>query len=861
MFISRLLAARPSALSVCTALLLLLPACGDDDEPGTTPEYGETQTQSAVISLNGIEVLTLTDLGASHAPLETPVRLKQDNTMTIRVNNDEAVKDPQENSYPCWGTLRSPWESTTEEQHTYAYSFSSEASEDFICMGNLVVTPSADALSFKIDYETGPTGPVFSGPHQYPFLCMTEEAGLGQPLVDNGDENGGVGHPVYGEDETGQKTDEIIGYSRDCSLVTRVDYFYKSSADGRFHRLDITQDLPEDLAETTTSDGLTVAYIVRVERGTINRFMYGIAMLASKDEVDTGAWDLTSWNGKLVYQFQGGVGIGHQQACGWAANMLEEGKDLDDGGPVNDDLLSRGYAVAFSTGTVTDTHYNLVLSEETMMMVKNHFIDRYGTPEYTVGVGGSGGSIQQYHIAQSQHLSRLRNHDPYLLDAGIPQYSYSDMVTQSIYVGDCSLLEYYFDFVAPNQGDTTFGGMHVFQLFGMRIPLGWLGSVLPRTWIEGMSANDAIEHPVWSQLGDFVGSTECVNGWLGLTPLAMNPLWTTTDYGHLPPDVRAEYDAVKWTHWNDLDNIYGVDQNGYAPYTWDNVGVQYGLQALKDGNITMAQFLDINAKIGGWKQFDQMVPASLIFGDPDVSSTEGILELLMDFDPWSVRNANVQRNEFGVAPRTEGSIDAMRAAYTSGHVFVGHADIPLIDARHYLDPVLDMHHSQQSFATRQRMLDGQGHADNQVIWFADRPYDNTMLAFEVLDEWLTNIRNNPDLSVVENKPAAAVDKCFDANGDLIAEGPGVWHGILNDEPEGACTQAYPPYSTSRIVAGGDIKGDVFKCQLQTVEEAIDAGVYEGISLTAQNIARLKQIFPNGVCDYTKGDAGRPADWY
>ena len=256
-----------------------------------------------------------------------------------------------------------------------------------------------------------------------------------------------------------------------------------------------------------------------------------------------------------------------------------------------------------------------------------------------------------------------------------------------------------------------------------------------------------------------------------------------------------------------------------------------------------------------------MVPESILFGgDLDLESFTGILELLTDFDPWSIRNANLQRNQYGVAPRTEADIDAIHAAYTSGHVFIGKIDIPLIDARHYLDPVLNMHHAQQSFATRQRMIDGQGHADNQLIWFAEYPYDNTMQALEVLDDWLTNIKNNPDLSVVENKPAEAVDKCIDVNGDVIAEGPDVWDGILNDEPEGACTEAFPLYSTSRIVAGGNIKGDVFKCHLQTVDEAIDAGVYEGISLTEQNIARLKEIFPDGVCDYTQGDAGRPAGW-
>jgi hypothetical protein len=830
-------------------LMILLPACGEDQEGQTGIEYGEAETQTAVIQVNGNEVMTLTDARVSDDPMVVTVKLRAANTITVRVNNASAEMGPQQNSYPCWGTLQFPWKSTTLEEHTHERAFSAEAGQDFLCMGTLIVTPSSNSLSVRIDYDTGPTGPVFSGPHQYPFLCRTEDSGLGQPLVDNGDENGGVGIPVYVEDELGEKTDEVAGYSKDCSMITRVDYFYKSTADDEFHHLDIAQPVPAEVAETTTSDGLTVDYIVRVERGTINRFIYEIAMLASPEELDASSWDLSAWNRKLVYQFDGGVAIGHQQGKARLSKVLY------------DDVLAAGYAVAWSTGTVTGTHYNLVLSEETMMMVKDHFIERYGVPEYTVGVGGSGGGIQQYAIGQSQHLPALRHHGPYLLDAGIPQYSYSDMITQPIYVGDCMLLEHYFDVVAPNQGDTTFGGMHVLRLGNLSIPLGWLGSVLPRTWIEGLSASDTVGHPLWSQLGDYTGSTECVNGWLGLTPLVMNPLYTNVGYGHLPPDTAAEFDATKWTHWNDLENIYGVDENGYAPSTWDNVGVQYGLQALKDGNITMGQFLDINARIGGWKKADEMVPESILFGgDLDFGLPIDILRLMFDFDLWSIRNANLETNQYGVAPRTEADIEAIHAAYTSGHVFVGQIDIPLIDARHYLDPLLDMHHAQQSFATRQRMIDGQGHADNQLIWFAERPYDNTMIAFKLLDEWLTNIKNNPDLSVPQNKPATAVDKCFDGDGDIIAEGPDVWDGILNDEPEGACTLAFPPYSTSRIIAGGNIKGDVFKCHLQTVDQAITAGVYEGISLSDDDITRLKQIFPDGVCDYTKGDVGRPADW-
>lgn len=702
-------------------------------------------------------------------------------------------------------------------------------------------------LSVEIEYEVGPMGPIFTGPKQYPFLCRTEEAGLGEPLIDNYD---GIGIPV-GD-----------GYCKDCSIPTRVDYFYKAM-DGKFKRLDDFTARPVDLVQTTTADGLTVDYIVRVERGTINRFIYGIAMLAPLDvdfvncaPVKQGkawgrqkkantcmtGWDTSAWNGKLIYQFQGGVGIGHQQGSGWATNMINEEKDLADGGPIYDEALAAGYAVAFSTGTTTDTHYNLNLSAETVMMVKEQFMERYGMPIHTVGVGGSGGSIQQYHIGQNY---------PGLLDGGVPQYSYSDMVTQSIYVGDCSLLEFYFDVVAPAQGDEYFGGTAINLTDPTLPPIRYLGSILNRTLIEGLSSSDTIGHPIYKNFG-IPGSTECVNGWLGLLPLCINPLWTSTEgLDELPPDVLQPYLETKWTHWNDLENIYGKDPaTGISPNTWDNVGVQYGLQALKDGNITLEQFLNINTLIGGWKDPKDMVQEGFPFyGDllPDYSN----------FDPWSIRNATFN---FGLAPRTEGDIGAMNAAYRSGHVFIGKLDIPVIDARHYLDPVLNMHHAQQSFATRKRLLDGQGHADNQLIWFAAPYYDMTMDAFELLDEWIYNIQNKVyGEDAVANKPDAAVDLCVDAAGNVIGEGPGAWAGILDDAAPGPCTEAFPLYSTSRIIAGGDIKGDVFKCHLIPVEEAIARGFYDPVVIDPATQVFLGQIFPNGVCDYTQGDMGRPVD--
>ena len=153
--------------------VILFSACGDDEETKPEDGFGETETQSAVILLNGIQVLTLTDVGVSDAPVEAPIRLRADNTISIRVNNDNARMGPQQNSYPCWGTLRCPWKSTSLEEHTYDYTFSSEAGQDYICMGTLIVTSNQGALSFKVDYDSGPTGPWYSPvPQQYPFLCL-----------------------------------------------------------------------------------------------------------------------------------------------------------------------------------------------------------------------------------------------------------------------------------------------------------------------------------------------------------------------------------------------------------------------------------------------------------------------------------------------------------------------------------------------------------------------------------------------------------------------------------------------------------------------------------------------------------------
>ena len=108
------------------------------------------------------------------------------------------------------------------------------------------------------------------------------------------------------------------------------------------------------------------------------------------------------------------------------------------------------------------------------------------------------------------------------------------------------------------------------------------------------------------------GSTECIPAWRGLTPLAMNPL-----YGQAPNsqfyETQSDIAAIRWTHYDDLRNVYGVDATGAARPTWDNVGVQYGLNSLKAGKITPAEFVHLTWNIGGWKHPSQMVQEGFPF--------------------------------------------------------------------------------------------------------------------------------------------------------------------------------------------------------------------------------------------------------
>ncbi|MFT4925286.1 MAG: hypothetical protein ACI8WB_001378 [Phenylobacterium sp.] len=673
----------------------------------------------------------------------------------------------------------------------------------------------AETFSFPIPIGgVGPVDSLYSGPAQYPFYCMTRMSRLGQPEIDNQDN---IGVPVFDALENGEFSDKIIGYSQDCLAKTRIDFFY-IDAQGKHHPYNDT--VAKDKIQMLTIDDKSVPYIIRLERGTINRFIYSITMLVGAEQHNLQSTKY--WNNRVVFQFGGGSGIGFRQGRMNMKKVLKR----------RTEQIKAGYAILASTANKTSYTYNMLLAEDTAVRVKKQFVARYGQPAYTVGIGGSGGAIQQYLFAQ--------NH-PDLLDAIIPQYSYPDMLSQTIYALDCDLVEHYFA-IRDADNEHWSDWQYRESVLGLNHLSDSDPNMVEQRLPEMAMLNQAIAG-VMPQSPQ--GNSECINGWFGLASLINNPRMSYLK-SYYDKDILKQVD---WSYWQDMVTIYGQNKQGFARATWDNEGVQYGLRAFANNKLSEAEFIRLNQNVGSWKSQEKMQEEDFFFA----FGRKFPIWLTM----WSRHNITPIENstEQMGAKRRAASVQAIEQAYRYGQVFIGKTDIPVIDMRHYLEDKLDMHHASASFSSRIR-LQQKGNAQNQVIWMSHEDHDLTAQAFTTIDHWLANIRQQPQHSVAQNKPAAAADLCVDAKGDVIAQGDSVWDGKYNGKATGLCSKVYPIYATSRIQAGDSWAGSTFKCQRQSVAQAIKKGLYGQRDMGLLQ-PQLEQIFSDGVCDYEAGDVGRP----
>ena len=268
--------------------------------------------------------------------------------------------------------------------------------------------------------------------------------------------------------------------------------------------------------------------------------------------------------------------------------------------------------------------------------------------------------------------------------------------------------------------------------------------------------------------------------------------------------------GARATVYDHTVNVYGkTAQEGFALRPIDNVGIQYGLSALNEGQLGIEKFLDLNERVGG-----------------------------------------VDRDMKRTATRTVGDIDALRRAYQSGRIVSGGgglASTAIIDLRDYNDQVVngDIHTKIHSFSMRERLRRANGDIDNHVMWTRGA---SSAEAFDAMDRWLRAVKaDGSDRSLAQkvraDRPADLKDAC--------------WNNGLKYEEEqtafgnGACNVFYPAGTTPRMAAGGPLTDDIAKCQLKPLNPSDYGVIFSGTQW-----ARLNAIFPEGVCDWSKPGVGQ-----
>lgn len=600
-------------------------------------------------------------------------------------------------------------------------------------------------------------GPVFSGEQLPIVVCTTDRYGLG-------------------ESEPPQ-----------CEAEPTVRFAWVD-AEGDLQFVDDPAEVPPDAA-TVELDGQERPAVLRWETGVINRGVYSVATLAngSAPEAGTGEdWDRDHWNGRLVYRFGGGCGTTYGQGFNFFG-----APDLD--------LLAKGYAFATNTFNTFQVQCQDIVSAESAMMTKEHFVEQYGVPEVTIGEGGSGGAIQQLLVAQNY---------PGILDAIAPSLPFPDGMSIAPGVLDCALLGNYYATEAgaaltPEQRRAVNGHLS-----------GLTCSVWQETFVPVADPGAC-------------GFGETASSFVTALPGLAEGLPTVPE--EQAYDAESNPDGLRCTMQDSYPQIFEEDpETGFAERPVDNVGVQYGLDALNAGTLSVEEFLDLNEGIGG---------------------------LDIDGQP--------------IAERMVAAEDSLERVYETGRIVAPGPllDIPIVLTNVYTDDEGDIHDRFRMFSIDARLAGEDGaQAPGLVMWTRPKAPEGSLTdqlagalgagasVTEVLDEWATALAaDDSDADTAEKlaatRPQAAVNACFDLDGQVVDSGEDVY-----DRP-GPCRDDYPVGDDPRTAAGAPLANDVLKCSLQSVEDAVAAGVYE-VTLTEEQLARLEAIHPDGVCDWTAPGVGQ-----
>ena len=590
-------------------------------------------------------------------------------------------------------------------------------------------------------------GPISSGPHITPFICQT-----GSFKLPDG--------TFYGS-----PTDV------DCSGPSKITYIYRPVGGTSLVPLRSTTTLPGDVATTTTTTGAVVKFVVRVETTTIDRGIYQSAILhdPTTDPTPSPFTPPEGWNRRLIAVEGFGCPGGWYVQGSSIGSLALGGMDFS---LLSLDRLGEGYALFSNTLMHPSNNCNAVLEGEAAMMSKEHFIDTYGVPRFTVSAGCSGGSYGSIQLADAL---------PGLFDGVLIACTFPDPLSIALSGSDGRLLTHYFNVVRP--GEFTDAQQVAVS--------GYKGKV---AFIDAARQSGRTD-PVPNRVDSIPGYVSA----------PFNPAVPVS----LRYDPVSNPNGARGTVYDAAHNVYGVDPvTGFALRPFDNVGVQYGLEALQAGVITPEQFLDLNAAIGGYDQ-----------------------------------DANY------VAGRTTGDVDAIHRAFESGLEFSGSGgagSIPVFDISGIYNDDSGYHYQWFHFATRDRIAQANGNPDNEVMWRGAVPFNQAWTTFI---DWVERVADDASPKrqrekVIADRPASAVDGCWPSASQFIAEPQ-----AFGSTPNTTCNALLPSFAFPRFVAGGPLAADILKCQLKPVQPT----EYPGF--TRADLARLKTIFPSGVCEWSKRGLG------
>jgi hypothetical protein len=484
-----------------------------------------------------------------------------------------------------------------------------------------------------------------------------------------------------------------------------------------------------------------VPFIVRTETGYIDRDQYSVATLWQPGKPWLPWAPQKQYNGRLI--------ITHGASC-------DTTYGVGSAPSVTDTTMLGGGFILMSTALDNAGHNcNIVTQAESLVMAKELVVDHYGEIKWTIGSGCSGGSLVQQQVANAY---------PGLYQGITPQCSFTDAWSSAMEYVDYSILLKYFE-----------------------DPSRWSpGTVWTPTAIQQVLDHPNIANPIT---------------FTNVIPNAANPSRSCPSVPAAKTyNPKTNPGGVKCTLQDYMVNVFGKRADGFANRPFGNDGIQYGLQGLLNGELSVGQFVDLNSHIGGLDYNDNTQPAR---SRPDLIGLDRVY--------------------------TSGAVDSANNLN----------QVAIIDLRGPDEG--SFHDVYRTYALRARLLREFGTAANQVLWRGQVPLlgdanfaDQSVFA---VDKWLARVNGDHRRvplaqKIIQDKPGDVTDRCTDGAG--------------TDIPSWECDAIVASYGTPRMAAGGPLADDTLECQLKPMRKSDYA-----VTFTNAQWSALQAAFPHGVCDYSK----------